>query len=325
MHRRSLLAGLLAGMAALAQPASAQDWPARPVSLVVPFAAGGPTDVLARALTEPLSRVLGQPVVVENVTGAGGTIGAARVAQAKPDGYTVLLGNIGLATSVALYRRLPYDPAKSFETIGLVSPVPMTLIARPDLPVNSLPELLAWARQRGAEVNLAHAGIGSASHLCATLLRAETRIPMTAIAFRGTAPAMTEMMAGRVDLACDQTTNALAYIQDGRVKPLAVTTPERLAVLPQVPTTAEGGLPALQVTIWHGLYAPRGTPAPVVERLARALQATLADEHVAARLGELASLPEPAERATPAAHRALLEAEIARWKPILQAAGEFAD
>jgi tripartite-type tricarboxylate transporter receptor subunit TctC len=327
MQKRTLLAAAL-GAALLHAPghAGAQPaFPAKAVTMVVPFAAGGPTDVLARALTEALTRELGQTVVVENVTGAGGTIGAGRVAGARPDGYTLLLGNIGLATSGALYRRLPYNPAQAFEPIGLVSPVPMTLVARPDLPVQDLPGLVAWAREKGADVNLAHAGIGSASHLCATLLRSITRIPMTAVAFRGTAPVMTEMLAGRIDLTCDQTTNAMPYIQEGRVRALAVTTTGRLPVLPDVPTTAEGGLPALQVTIWHGLYAPKGTPQPAVERLSQALQGALRDKRVGQRLAELGSTPEPQERATPEAHRAMLDAEIARWRPILQAAGEFAD
>jgi tripartite-type tricarboxylate transporter receptor subunit TctC len=319
---------LVAAMAAfgfLAGAAAQPGFPAKPVTIIVPFAAGGPTDVVARQLSEALSGDLGQPVVAENITGAGGTIGAGRVAQARPDGYTLLLGNIGLATSPTLYRRLPYDPARAFETIGLVTPVPMVLIGRPDLPFSDLEALVAWARAKGADVNLAHAGIGSASHLCATLLRAVTRVPMTPVVFRGTAPVMTEMMAGRIDLACDQTTNALPFIQDGRVKAFAVTTAERLSILPDVPTTAEGGLPEVQVTIWHGLYAPRGTPAPVVERLSRALRVALQDETVVRRLAELGSTPEPQERATPTAHRAMLDAEIARWRPILQAAGEFAD
>ncbi|MDO9711787.1 tripartite tricarboxylate transporter substrate-binding protein [Paracraurococcus lichenis] len=321
MHRRGLLTASLAATAMLTGGAGDPDWPARPITLVVPFTAGGPTDVLARTLAEPMSRALGQPVTVENITGAGGTVGAAHVAQARPDGYNLLLGNIGVATSAALYRNLPYDPATAFETIGLVSPVPMVLVARPDLPARSLSELLAWARGRGAAVNFAHAGVGSASHLCATLLRVETGIPMTAIAFRGTAPAMKELMAGRIDLTCDQTTSALPYVRDGRVKAIVATTSARLPVLPQVPTAAESGLPALEVTIWHGLYAPRGTPAPVVERLSLALKAALRDERVVARLADLATTPEPQERATPAAHRALLEAEMARWRAVLQGAG----
>jgi len=326
MHRRTLFAAAAALGCALAPPAGAElAWPTRPVTLIVPFAAGGPTDVLARGLTAALSRELGQPVVAENVTGAGGTIGAARVAAARPDGYTLLLGNIGVATSATLYRRLPYDPATAFETIGLVSPVPMVLVGRPGLPPRDVPELLAWARQRGEEVNLAHAGIGSASHLCGTLLRAALRTPMTPVAFRGTAPALTEMVAGRVDLVCDQTTSALPFVQDGRLKAYAVTAPERLPALPDVPTVAEAGLPELQVVIWHGLYAPRGTPRPVLERVSAALQAALRDETVIARLADLGGAPEPAERATPDAHRALLQAEIARWRSVLRAAGEYAD
>ena len=300
-------------------------FPERPVTIVVPFAAGGPTDVVARQLAEAMGRDLGVAVVVENVTGAGGTLGAQRVVQARPDGYTLLLGNIGVATAPALYRRPPYDPLTQLDTVGLITPVPMTLIARPDMPAKDLPELLAWLRRPNAEVNIAHAGLGSASQLCATLLRSILQTPMTPIAFRGTAPVMTEMMAGRIDLSCDQTTNTVPYIRDNRVKAYAVTTARRLAILPDVPTTAEGGLPELQVTIWHGFYVPHGTPRPAVERLARSLRTALADPTVVARFTDLAIAPEPPERATPEAHRAFLEAEIARWRPILTAAGEYAD
>ena len=327
--RRPLLRGAaLAAALALAPPGAARAqtpaFPTRPVTVIIPFAAGGPTDVVGRTLADAMGRDLGQPVVAENATGAGGTVGAARVANGRPDGHTLLLGNIGVATAPALHRKLPYDPA-ALETVGLVTPVPMVLVGRPDLPARDLPALVAWMKERGAEVNLAHAGVGSASHLCATLLRAATKAPVTAVSFRGTAPIMTEMMAGRVDLTCDQTTNALPFVQDGRVRAFAVTTGERLPVLPAVATAAEGGLPDLRLTIWHGLYAPKGTPRPVVDRLSRALQAALRDERVMARLAELASAPEPPERATPEAHRALLAAETARWRPILQAAGEFAD
>ncbi|MCK8785968.1 tripartite tricarboxylate transporter substrate-binding protein [Roseomonas sp. NAR14] len=316
----------LAGLLLALSPAGAQErFPERTVTVIVPFAAGGPTDVVARQLGEAMSRDLGVAVVAENVTGAGGTIGAQRVAQARPDGYTLLLGNVGVATAPALYRRLPYDPLTAFDTVGLITPVPMTLIGRPDLPAATLPELVAWIRRTGAEVNLAHAGLGSASHLCATLFRSLLQVPVTAVAFRGTAPIMTEMMGGRVDLACDQTTNTVPYIRDGRVKVFAVTTPRRLAALPDVPTTAEGGMPGLLVTIWHGFYVPRGTPRPVVERLAQSLRAALADPAVVARFADLATTPEPPERATPEAHRALLDAEIARWRPVIAAAGEYAD
>jgi tripartite-type tricarboxylate transporter receptor subunit TctC len=317
---------ILAALLLLAGPAAAQPFAGgKPVTIIVPFAAGGPTDVVARTLAEPMGRDLGTTVVAENVTGAGGTIGAQRVVRSSPDGTVILLGNIGVATAPALYRRPAYDPLKDLETIGLVTPVPMLLVGRPDLPVEDLPSLIAWVKRPGADPTLGHAGIGSASHLCVTLFRSLLQVPMTAVAFRGTAPIMTEMMAGRLDLTCDQTTNAAPFVADRRVRPFGATTPERLAALPGVPTTTEGGLAALQLTIWHGLYAPAGTPPAVRERLASALRAALADPGVVRRFAELGTTPEPAERATPAAHRALLEAEIARWRPILQAAGEYAD
>jgi tripartite-type tricarboxylate transporter receptor subunit TctC len=319
------LAGLLLANFHLSSAGAQPRFPERSVTIVVPFAAGGPTDVVARQLAEAMGRDLGVAVVAENVTGAGGTLGAQRVVQARPDGYTLLLGNIGVATAPSLYRRPPYDALTQLDTVGLITPVPMVLLGRPDLPAKDLPELLAWLRRPNAEVNIAHAGLGSASQLCATLLRSILQTPMTPIAFRGTAPVMTEMMAGRIDLTCDQTTNAMPYIQDNRVKAFAATTAQRLAALPHLPTTAEGGLPQLQVTIWHGFYVPHGTPAPVTERLAQSLRAALADPAVVSRFAQLATTPEPPERATPAAHRAFLEAEIARWRPILTAAGEYAD
>jgi tripartite-type tricarboxylate transporter receptor subunit TctC len=319
-----LLASLLAAFHLA--PAKAQPrFPGRSITIIVPFAAGGPTDVVARQLAEAMGRDLGVAVVAENVTGAGGTLGAQRVVQARPDGYTLLLGNIGVATAPALYRRPPYDPLTQLDTVGLITSVPMTLIGRPNLPAKDLPELLTWLRQPGVEVNIAHAGLGSASQLCGTLLRSTLRTPMTPVAFRGTAPIMTEMMAGRIDITCDQTTNTMPYIRDGRVKAYAVTTPQRLAALPDLPTTAEGGLSELQVTIWHGFYVPRGTPAPVIDRLSQSLRTALVDPAVVNRFTELATTPEPPERTTPAAHRAFLEAEVARWRPIISAAGEYAD
>ncbi|MFC0386934.1 tripartite tricarboxylate transporter substrate-binding protein [Muricoccus vinaceus] len=329
MNIRSIVTRLVGGLAAvlLSLPgAGAQGrFPERTITVIVPFAAGGPTDVVARQLGEAMGRDLGVSVVSENVTGAGGTIGGQRVAQARPDGYTLLLGNIGVATAPTLYRNLPYDVLKSFDTVGLITPVPMTLVARPNIPAANLQELVAWLKRPGAEVNIGHAGLGSASHLCATLLRSLLQTPMTPIAFRGTAPIMTELMAGRLDLTCDQTTNTVPYIQDNRVRAFATTTEQRLAALPNVPTAAEGGLPGLTVTVWHGFYVPAGTPRPVIDRLSQALRTALADEKVVTRFAELATTPEPAARATPEAHRALLEAEVARWRPIIQSAGEYAD
>ncbi len=316
--KRILLALLLAATPALA-------FPDRPVALIIPFAAGGPTDVLGRTLAEAMSRGLGVAVTAENVTGAGGTIGGARVANARPDGHTLLLGNIGVATVTAQFRNPPYDPLVAFAPIGLISPVPMVVIGRTSLPVRDFPGLIAWLRETGLGVNLAHAGVGSASHLCMTLLRSLIHTEMTAIAFRGTAPVMTEIMAGRVDISCDQTTSAMPFVTDGRVRAFAVTSPARLPQIPEVPTAGQAGLPGLEVSIWHGLYAPRGTPDAITQRLAQALRVALAEPRVVARLADLATTPEPPERVTPEALRAHLADEVARWTPVLRAAGEFAD
>ncbi len=328
MLRRALIAGLACAGGLLATlpagPALAQAWPNRSVSIVVPFAAGGPTDAVARLVAEAMGKELGQSLIVENVGGAGGTLGAARVAQARPDGYTLLLHHIGMATTPTLYRRLPYDPL-GFEPIGLITPAPMTIVVRKDHPARTFPELVAWIKAKKEEANLGNAGLGAASQLCGTLFQYLLQTPMTAVPFRGTGPAMTELLAGRIDLMCDQTTNTVEHIKTGGIRVLAVLTPARLAVLPDVPTTAELGMADLQISIWHGLYAPRGTPAEIVDRVSGALQVALRDEKVVARFSELGLVPEPAERATPAAHRAFWMAEIAKWRPVLQSAGQYAD
>ena len=322
MLRRSLIAGL--AIAALALPAAAQTWPQRPVSVVVPFAAGGPTDAVARLISEAMGKELGQTLIVENVGGAGGTLGAARVAAARPDGYTLLLHHIGMATIPTLYRRLPYDPM-AFEPIGLITAAPMTVVVRKDHPAQTFQQLVDWIRQKKEDANLGNAGLGAASQLCGTLLQYLLRTPMTTVPFRGTGPAMTELLAGRIDLMCDQTTNTVEHIKTGGIRVLAVTTPERLAVLPDVPTTTEVGMPDLQVAIWHGFYAPKGTPAAIIDRASAALRVALRDEKVISRFAELGLTPEPQERAMPAAHRAFWQAEVAKWRPVLQSAGQYAD
>jgi tripartite-type tricarboxylate transporter receptor subunit TctC len=319
------LLGALAFSAIAAAPAAAQQYPTRPISIVVPFAAGGPTDTVSRLVAEVMGRDLGQSVIVENVGGAGGTLGANRVAQARPDGYTLLLHHIGMATTPTLYRRLPYDPVNGFEPIGLITEVPMTLIARPDFPANTLAEAVAVMRQRRDQLNYANAGIGAASHLCGLLLMSRVEAAMTTVPFRGTGPAMQEILGGRVDLMCDQTTNTTEQIRARAVKVYAVTTRERVTALPDVPTAAEAGLPGLEVTIWHGLYAPRGTPAPVIQRLSQALQTALRDQRLVTRFAELGTAPVAQEQATPAAHRAFWMADIAKWRPLIQAAGQYAD
>jgi tripartite-type tricarboxylate transporter receptor subunit TctC len=326
-RRRALLslAASATAAAALARPALAQQYPSRTITMIVPFAAGGPTDTVTRLAAEAMGRELNQTVVVENVGGAGGTIGAARVAQARPDGYTLLLHHIGMATTPTLYRRLPYDPVGGFETVGLVTEVPMTLIAKKDFPANTLAEAVAAIKREGDKLNYANAGIGAASHLCGLLLMKTVDTAMTTVPFRGTAPAMQEVLSGRIDLMCDQTTNTTEQINAGLVKVFNVTTESRVPSLPNVPTSAEGGLPGFQVTVWHGLYAPKGTPAEITRRLSTALQAALRDQKLIGRFAELGTAPVAQEMATPEAHRRFWQAEIAKWRPIIQAAGQYAD
>jgi len=326
--RRPLLglaAGALAGLGLASGTAQAQQFPSRTITIIVPFAAGGPTDTVTRLVAEAMARDLGQSVVVENVGGAGGTLGAARVAQAKPDGYTLLLHHIGMATTPTLYRRLPYDPVNGFETIGLVTEVPMTLVAKKDFPANTLAEAVEVIKREKDKLNYANAGIGAASHLCGLLLMKSVDTAMTTVPFRGTGPAMQEVLSGRIDLMCDQTTSTTEQINAGAIKVFAVTTRERIPALPNVPTAAEAGLPGFEVTVWHGLYAPKGTPAEITQRLSRALQAALRDERVIRRFAELGTTPVPQEMATPEAHRKFWQADIAKWRPIIQAAGVYAD
>ncbi|WP_207476203.1 tripartite tricarboxylate transporter substrate binding protein BugD [Arenibaculum pallidiluteum] len=313
------------GLSVLAGPAMAQNYPTRPVTMVVPFAAGGPTDTVARLIAQSMSQTLGQQVVVENVGGAGGTLGAGRVAKAEPDGYTVLLHHIGQATSATLYRKLPYKTLEDFQTVGLVTDVPMTIVARKDFPAKDMKELVEYVKANKDKVTLANAGVGSASHLCGMLFQDAIKTQLTTVPYKGTGPAMNDLVGSQVDLMCDQTTNTTGQIKGNAIKAYAVTTKDRLASLGDLPTVAEAGLAGMTVGVWHGVYAPKGTPAPVVEKLSGALQTALADQTVIARFAELGTTPEPKERATPAAHDQHLRAEIARWKPIIEAAGTFAD
>ncbi|RJL16345.1 tripartite tricarboxylate transporter substrate-binding protein [Paracoccus siganidrum] len=316
---------LAAALAAFAGMASAQDYPTQPINIVVPFAAGGPTDTVTRLVAQAMSRDLGQQVVVENVGGAGGTLGAARVAQAQADGYTLLLHHIGMSTAPTLYRQLPFDVLNDFSYIGLVTEVPMVFVGRPDLELNTLEEVIDWVREEGENVMYANAGIGAASHLCGLLFMNAVDQQMTTIPYQGTAPAVTDLMGGQVDFLCDQTTNTTNQIRDGSIKPFAVTVPERLDSLPDVPTTAEAGLGDFEITIWHGLYAPAGTPDDVVAKLSAALQTALQDETVIERFADLGTAPSPQDDATPEALRAKLEAEIELWRPLIEDAGVYAN
>jgi tripartite-type tricarboxylate transporter receptor subunit TctC len=305
--------------------AGAQTYPERTITVVVPFSAGGPTDTVTRLVAEAMSKDLGQQIIVENVGGAGGTLGAGRVASADPDGYTLLLHHIGMATSATLYRKLAYDTLNSFEYVGLVTEVPMTVVGRKDLEPTDLKGLVDYAKANKDTVTVANAGIGAASHLCGMLFMSAIGTPLVTVPYKGTGPAMTDLLGGQVDIMCDQSTNTTKQIQGGTIKVYAVTSAERLDVLPDVPTTTEAGLPEVQVGIWHGLYAPKGTPAEVTERLSKSLQVALKDPNVVARFAELGTKPSPEADATPAALKAKLEGEIARWKPIIEAAGQYAD
>ena len=315
---------LLAGLA-MTGSAFAQDYPTKPVTVVVPFSAGGPTDTVARLVAEVMSKDLGQQVVVQNVGGAGGTLGAGQVATAANDGYTLLLHHIGMSTAPTLYRSLPYDPLTDFATIGLITAVPMTLVARKDFEPNTLEELIAYVKTNGENVTYAHAGIGSASQLCGMLFMEALGTQMTTVPYQGSGPAMTDIIGGQIDLLCDQTTNTTSQIQAGEVKAYAVTTPERLGNLPDLPTTAEAGLPGLQVGVWHGLYAPVGTDPAIIARLEASLQVALADPVVIERFAELGTVPVTAAEATPAALTEMLTSQIAQWKGIIEAAGVYAE
>lgn len=315
----------LAAVSLIAVSASAQTYPERTITMVVPFSAGGPTDTVARLVAESMSKDLGQQVVVENVGGAGGTLGAGRVAQAEADGYTVLLHHIGMATSATLYRKLAYDTLNAFEYVGLVTEVPMTIVARKDFEPTDIKSLIDYVKANKDKVTVANAGIGAASHLCGMMFMSAIETPLVTVPYKGTGPAMTDLLGGQVDIMCDQTTNTTKQIKGGTIKAYAVTSPERLPVLPDVPTAIESGLANFQVGIWHGVYAPKGTPTEAVERLSKSLQVALKDENVVARFAELGTEPSSQEDATPAALKAKLESEIARWKPVIEAAGQYAD
>jgi tripartite-type tricarboxylate transporter receptor subunit TctC len=322
---RRILMPIVAALALGCGAASAQDYPSDTITIVVPFSAGGPTDTVTRLVAESMAKTLGQQIIVENVGGAGGTLGARRVAQAEPDGYTLLVHHIGMATSATLYRELPYDPRTAFAPVGLITEVPMTLVARPDFPPANLGELIDYVKENADQVLYANAGIGAASQLCGMLFMQAIETQVTTVPYKGTAPAMTDLMGSQVDFMCDQTTNTTNPIEAGSVKAYAVFTEERLEALPDVPTAAEAGLDGIQIGIWHGLYAPAGTPPEVVAKLSDAVKAALADENVVQRFAELGTAPVPSEAATPEALQEKLLSEIDRWKPVIEAAGVYAE
>jgi tripartite-type tricarboxylate transporter receptor subunit TctC len=319
----NILAGVAFAIAAAG--ATAQQYPTKPVTLVVPFAAGGPTDTVARAVGQAMEKTLGTNVIVENKPGAGGTIGVADVARAQPDGYRILVHHIGMATAPALYRKLSFDPLKDLEPVGLINDVPMTLLVRTTLPVNNVKELIGHVKQNKDKITLANAGIGAASHLCGLLVQQAIETDLTTVPYKGTAPAITDLIGGQVDILCDQTTNTTEQIKGGKVKALALTAPKRLESLKDLPTSAEAGLPGFELSIWHGMYAPKGTPKPVLDKLVAALQAGLKDPGLQKRFADLGSTVVAPNLQTPEALGKHLKSEIDKWAPIIKKAGVYAD
>ena len=303
----------------------AQDYPNKSITIIVPFAAGGPTDTLARNLGVTLTNSLKQQVVIDNSGGAGGTIGINKVAKAKPDGYTLLLMHIGMATAPALYRKLPYDTLNDFEFIGQVADVPMTMLGKKALPPNNLKELLPYIKANKDKLNYGNAGIGAASHLCGLLFMSQIEADLNTVSYKGTAPAMVDLMGGQIDLMCDQTTNTTQQIKANTVKVYGVTSAQRIASIRDIPTLAEQGLKGFEVVVWHGFYAPKGTPKPIVDRLVAALQAAVQDAGFKSRLAELGAEPVPLAKANPENLRAHLQSEISKWDPIIKKAGIYAD
>jgi tripartite-type tricarboxylate transporter receptor subunit TctC len=323
MLSKRTLTSLFALAAAAAQAQG--TWPTKPITLVVPFAAGGPTDVVARTLGASMSKTLGQTVVVENKLGAGGTVAATYVAKAAPDGYTFFIHHNGMATSPALYRKLSFDPMNDFEFVSQAVEVPMTLLARKDFPANNLQELTAYLKANRDKVNLATAGLGAVSQLCGMMFQRAIGVSLTEVPFQGTAPAMNALLGGQVDLLCDQTTQTIPQIKAGNVKFYGVTTRNRIKVLPTAPTLNEQGLKDFEVVVWHGIYAPKGTPRAVVDRMNVAVRAALKDPDVVKRMDDLGAEIVPDSRMSPDALRLWLKAEIDRWGPVIKASGKFAD
>jgi tripartite-type tricarboxylate transporter receptor subunit TctC len=312
----------------LALAAHADTYPEKPVTIVVPFAAGGPTDKVARDLAEALRGSLNNAtIIVDNVAGAGGTLGHGKVAKAAPDGYTLLVAHIAMATSPALYRTLPYKTLEDFEYLGMINEVPMTLIGKPTLPANNYAELSKWINDNKGKINLANAGLGSASHLCGLLFQQSIKVDMTTVPYKGTGPAMTDLLGGQVDLLCDQTTNTTGQIEGGKVKAFAVTTSKPLTTpaLAKLPTLESQGMKGFNVSIWHGLYAPKGTPKAITDKLNDALRAALKNPDFVKRQEALGAVVISDGRLSGAEHKKFVEAEINKWGPVIKAAGQYAD
>ena len=309
----------------LAIGAAAQDFPSKNITLMMPYAAGGPGDTVTRIVGQGMSKAMGRTFIVENTAGAAGTIGSLKVAQSPPDGYLLLVMHFGHAANTALYRNLRYDAVADFEPIGMIAESPMMFVGKKTLPVATFPELIAYVKANREKVTKGHAGIGSASHLCGLLFLGAIDAPVTTVAYRGTGPALNDLTGGQFDFMCDQTLNVLQPVNGGLIKAFAATTRQRLAVAPDLPTAAEAGLPGFEITVWFGLWAPKGTPKPVIDKLSAALQQALLDPEVKSRLASAGADTVSPERARPDALRAHLKAEIDKWVPLIRQAGVTAD
>ncbi len=311
--------------ACLATGAAAQNYPTKPVTLIVPFAAGGPTDIVTRQLAQAMTKSMGGTVIVENKPGAGGTLAVEYVAKSSPDGYTVLVHHIGMSTAPALYRVLRFNPMNDFEYIGQVVDVPMTLVANKDFPPKNYAELIPYLKANRDKVNYANAGLGAASHLCGLLFMSTIEVDLQTIPYKGTAPAMTDLQGGQVQLLCDQTTQTTSLITTGRVKAYGVTTKEKVSSLPNVATLDSQGLKGFDLAVWHGMYAPKGTPKAVTDKLNASLQAALKEPAFKDAMDKLGAIIVPPAKQTPDGLKTFLKAEIDKWTPIIKKAGQYAD
>jgi tripartite-type tricarboxylate transporter receptor subunit TctC len=311
----------LAGFGAVASPARAQDYPTRTITMIVPFAAGGPTDVISRIVTGHMAQTLGQTIIIENIVGAGGTTATARAARATNDGYTLITGHMGThAASVPLYPKLAYHPEKDFEPVAMLAGTPILILAKKDFPAKDLKEFVSYVKANTAKMNMAHAGVGSVSYSSCELLSAVLDIKPVGVPFNGTGPAMNALVGGQVDYMCDQIVNAVPQINGGTIKAYAIATAERNPSLPDLPTTAEAGLPKYQASAWNAIFAPKGTPAPILAKLNAAVVKALDDENVRKRLLDLGSDIPKAEARTQAALAALVKSEIEKWSAVLKPA-----
>jgi tripartite-type tricarboxylate transporter receptor subunit TctC len=322
--KKALQAAVMVAAAAGAT-AFGQDFPSKPITVIMPYSAGGPGDTLARLVAQSLTNQFKQQVIVENAAGAGGTIGSQKVASAKPDGYTLLMIHVSHATNPALYPKLRYDAIKDFEPVGLVADLPMVFVAKKDYAPNTFKDLIAHIKTNKDNVLYAHAGVGSASHLCGLLLFSTLGVNVTNVPYKGSGPAMNDIMGGQVEVICDQTVNVVGPLKAGKIKGYAVASKTKSAALPNLPTASEAGLPGFELNIWYGLFAPKGTPQPVIDKLQAALQQTLKDPVIKTRFADLGAEPVSAERGKPEALRTLLKSEIDKWGPIIKKAGVYGE